>query len=78
MIYRGEEWQENSFTLKAGRFQVDIRKKFFPVRVGRSWNTFPEKMWLLLDPWKCPRPGWMELGELWDNGRCPWQRVGTD
>uniref|UniRef100_A0A8C0ZK69 PDZ domain-containing protein n=1 Tax=Cyanistes caeruleus TaxID=156563 RepID=A0A8C0ZK69_CYACU len=22
----------------------------------------PEQLWLPLDPWKCPRPGWMELG----------------
>lgn len=36
---------------------------------------FPEQLWLPLDPWKCPRPGWMELGAAWDHGKClcPWQ-----
>ena len=30
-------------------------------------------------PWKCSRPGWMELSATWSSGRCPcpWQEVGT-
>ena len=39
-------------------------------------STGTEQLGLPLDPWKCPRPGWMELG-AWDSGRCPclWQEV---
>uniref|UniRef100_A0A8D2LZB7 C2H2-type domain-containing protein n=1 Tax=Zonotrichia albicollis TaxID=44394 RepID=A0A8D2LZB7_ZONAL len=37
----------------------------------------PEKLWLPLDPWQCPRPRWTGLGAAWDSGSCPcpWQEV---
>jgi len=43
----------------------------------RWWNTgtgCPEKLWMP-PPWKCSRPGWMELWATWSSGRCPcwWQ-----
>ena len=36
----------NGLKLKEGRLRLDVRGKFFTMRVVRCWNSCPERLWM--------------------------------
>lgn len=45
--------------LQPRKFQLDVRKKFFTIRMVTDWNRRPGGP-RSLHPWRCSKPAWMQ------------------
>jgi len=56
-----DETKGNGFKLKEGTFILDIRKKFFTIKVAKHWNRLPRDFWWMPCPWRQSHADWFSI-----------------